>query len=203
MMRKFESANGLCYGLELVTPVWLTGQETSEVTRGNLTGLRMALQAPGMEKLLVGDAIELECTALQPTNKGTTASTAKSTSIVRTNRRSERANATSRLSREGYRKYPILVFAFRGDHVSVPSDGGRSMSIFRCVCDHCNDVSDLVSPFNGSTVVARTTQCEVIVALHTRCEQAWADKHSCRTLVPLRKTRRQQSAQPSSAGRVH
>jgi hypothetical protein len=41
------------------------------------------------------------------------------------------------------------------------------MSIFRCICDYCNDVSDLVSPFNGSTLVARTTQCEVIVALQT------------------------------------
>jgi hypothetical protein len=77
------------------------------------------------------------------------------------------------------------------------------MSIFRCVCDYCNDVSDLVSPFNGSTLVARTTQCEVIVALLTRCEQAWADKHSCRTLVPLRKKRRQQSAQSFTQDRVH
>lgn len=67
------------------------------------------------------------------------------------------------------------------------------MSLFRCVCDQCNDVSDLVSPFNGSTLVARTPRGEVIVALHTRCEQAWADKHRCHALVPLKKTRRQQS----------
>jgi hypothetical protein len=56
----------------------------------------MALQALGMEKRLVRDVIELERTALQPTNKGTTPSTSKSTSIVRTNRRSERANAQPR-----------------------------------------------------------------------------------------------------------
>jgi hypothetical protein len=204
VLRKFESANGLCYDLELVTPVWLTGQETSEVGRGNLTRLRMALQALGMEKRLVGDVIELECTALQPTNRGDDRIDFK----IHIDRPDEppfgtSERLTSRLSREGYRKYPILVFAFREDHVSVPSDRGRAMSIFRCVCDHCNDVSDLVSPFNGSTVVARTTHCEVIVALHTRCEQAWADKNSCRTLVPLRKRRRQQSAQPSSSGGVH
>lgn len=92
MLRKFEIANGLCYDLELVTPVWLTGQETSEVARENLTGLRMAPQALGMEKWLVGDVIELECTPFSRPIEGTTASTSKSTSIVRTNRPSERAN---------------------------------------------------------------------------------------------------------------
>jgi tRNA(adenine34) deaminase len=70
VLSKFESANGLCYGLQLATPVRLQGQETSEVALGNLTGLRMALQAAGVDELLVGDAIELECTGLQPTNKG-------------------------------------------------------------------------------------------------------------------------------------
>jgi hypothetical protein len=77
------------------------------------------------------------------------------------------------------------------------------MSLFRCVCDHCNDVSDLVGPFYGSTLVARTPRGEVIVALHARCEQAWADKHRCHALVPLRKTRRQQSALWPSHSPIH
>ncbi len=70
VLRKFESANGLCYGLQLSEPVCLNEQETSEVALGNLTGLRMALQAAGVGELQVGDEIQLECTGLQPTNKG-------------------------------------------------------------------------------------------------------------------------------------
>jgi hypothetical protein len=70
VLRTFESANGLCYALELSAPVQLNQQETSEVGLGNLTGLRMALQAAGVEQLEVGDRIELECTELQPTAKG-------------------------------------------------------------------------------------------------------------------------------------
>jgi hypothetical protein len=70
VMRQFESANGRCYALELSEPVEVNGQETNEVALGNLTGLRMALQAAGVEELEVGDTIELECTGLQPTSKG-------------------------------------------------------------------------------------------------------------------------------------
>jgi hypothetical protein len=70
VLRKFESSNGLCYGLRLATPVRVSGQETSEAALGNLTGLRMALQAAGVDELQVGDQVELECTDLQPTNKG-------------------------------------------------------------------------------------------------------------------------------------
>lgn len=70
VLRKFESANGLCYGLQLSAPVRLNEQETSEVALGNLTGLRMALQAAGVDELQIGDQIQLECTGLQPTNKG-------------------------------------------------------------------------------------------------------------------------------------
>jgi hypothetical protein len=68
--RKFESANGQCYALELDKPVELNGAETREVALGNLTGLRMAIQAAGVEDLEVGDKIDLECTGLQPTSKG-------------------------------------------------------------------------------------------------------------------------------------
>jgi hypothetical protein len=66
VLRKFESANGVCYGLELTMPVQLAGRQSYEVALGNLTGLRMALQAADVAELQVGDAIELECTGLQP-----------------------------------------------------------------------------------------------------------------------------------------
>jgi hypothetical protein len=70
VVRQFESANGPCYALELDSPVELNGVKTSEAALGNLTGLRMALQAAGVEDLQVGDRIYLECTELQPTSKG-------------------------------------------------------------------------------------------------------------------------------------
>ncbi len=70
VLRKFESANGLCYALDLSEPVQVNGLETSEVALGNLTGLKMAMQAAGVNELQVGDEIELHCTALQPTSKG-------------------------------------------------------------------------------------------------------------------------------------
>jgi hypothetical protein len=70
VVRKFESANGLCYALSLSEPVSINGLETSDVALGNLTGLRMALQSAGVEELEVGDRIKLECTDLQPTTKG-------------------------------------------------------------------------------------------------------------------------------------
>lgn len=81
-------------------------------------------------------------------------------------------------------------FNFRLKRTSVaPATEASSMSKFGCVCDHCGDISDLISPYNGTTLFAKTSRGEIIVALHTRCEQAWADKHSCRTLVPLKKMR--------------
>jgi hypothetical protein len=70
VLRKFESANGLCYALQLSEPVVLNEQQTSDVALGNLAGLRMAIQAAGVEELEVGDEIKLACTALQPTSKG-------------------------------------------------------------------------------------------------------------------------------------
>ena len=66
------------------------------------------------------------------------------------------------------------------------------------ICNHCNDASDVVSPFNGSTLLASTWAGEVIVALHTRCEGLWAEGNDCRSLVPLKKLRR---TTPSRAAR--
>jgi hypothetical protein len=55
----------------------------------------------------------------------------------------------------------------------MPADEAGPMSTFGCVCDHCNDISDLINPYNGSTLFAQTLRGGMIVALHTRCEQAW------------------------------
>jgi hypothetical protein len=57
------------------------------------------------------------------------------------------------------------------------------------VCSQCNDVADVVTPLNGSTLLAKTMTGELIVALHTRCEGTWAEKNNCERLVPLRKMR--------------
>lgn len=70
VIRTFESENGPCYVLDLVNAVELDGERVDQVSIGNLTGFRMALQAAGLEHLQVGDQIHLECTGLKPTTKG-------------------------------------------------------------------------------------------------------------------------------------
>jgi len=75
---------------------------------------------------------------------------------------------------------------------------GAPMPIAGLVCSHCNDASDVVSPFNGGTLLASTPAGEVIVALHTRCEGPWAEGNDFRSLVPLKKLRR---TTPSRAAR--
>jgi hypothetical protein len=69
------------------------------------------------------------------------------------------------------------------------------------ICSQCNDVADTVTPLNGSTLLAKTLTGEIIVALHTRCEGAWAEKNNCERLVPLRRIRRRYASQcvPESA----
>ena len=51
------------------------------------------------------------------------------------------------------------------------------MQTSRLICSQCNDPADAVSPYNGSTLLARISQGEIIVALHKRCEGAWADRN--------------------------
>jgi hypothetical protein len=63
------------------------------------------------------------------------------------------------------------------------------MPTFGLICNHCNDVTDVVTPFNGKSLLASTSHGEIIVALHHRCEGTWADKNDYRTLVPLRRVR--------------
>jgi hypothetical protein len=58
------------------------------------------------------------------------------------------------------------------------------------ICGECNDAADVVTPLNGSALLAKTVTGERIVALHKRCEGQWADKNNCETLVPLKKMRR-------------
>jgi hypothetical protein len=58
------------------------------------------------------------------------------------------------------------------------------------ICGQCNDVADVVTPFNGSALLAKTVTGEIVVALHKRCEGLWADKNNCETLLPLKKMRR-------------
>jgi hypothetical protein len=70
VIRTFESENGPCYVLDLITPVELAGDLVDRISIGNLTGFRMALQAAGLQRLEVGDQIHLECVGLKATTKG-------------------------------------------------------------------------------------------------------------------------------------
>jgi hypothetical protein len=62
------------------------------------------------------------------------------------------------------------------------------------ICNQCKDPADVITLFNGRTLLARTVRGETIVALHKKCEEAWADKNNCDTLVPLKKMRRPESS---------
>lgn len=70
VIRVFDSENGPCYVLDLVNPIPMNGDTVDRVSVGNLTGFRMALQAAGLDRLQVNDAIHLECTGLKSTTKG-------------------------------------------------------------------------------------------------------------------------------------
>jgi hypothetical protein len=59
----------------------------------------------------------------------------------------------------------------------------------RRICHQCLDAHDLVDPLNGATFLARTGVGEIVVTLHTRCLNAWAEANSFQALVPLRRSR--------------
>ena len=61
------------------------------------------------------------------------------------------------------------------------------MATIGLICSHCGDISDLITPLNGRTLLASTSEGDLIIALHPRCEEHWANKNNCRSLVPLRK----------------
>jgi hypothetical protein len=67
--RSYQSVHGECYVLALSKPVKLNNVEEDRVSIGNLTGFRMALDASKAKKLLVGDFVELECSAIQSAKK--------------------------------------------------------------------------------------------------------------------------------------
>ena len=48
VIRTFESENGRCYVLDLIDGARINGAITDQVSIGNLTGFRMALQAAGL-----------------------------------------------------------------------------------------------------------------------------------------------------------
>jgi hypothetical protein len=58
------------------------------------------------------------------------------------------------------------------------------------ICSQCNDATDIVTPLNGSMLLAKASSGEIIAALHTRCTGTWAQKNDCETLMPLKKMRR-------------
>ncbi len=70
VIRTFDSENGPCYVLGLLDAVKVNGELFEQVSIGNLTGFRMALQAAGLDGLQVNDAVHLECTGLESTTKG-------------------------------------------------------------------------------------------------------------------------------------
>jgi hypothetical protein len=70
VIRTFESENGRCYVLDLINGTKVNGAKTNQVSIGNLTGFRMALQAAGLDSLLVEGAVYIECTGKTSTNKG-------------------------------------------------------------------------------------------------------------------------------------
>jgi hypothetical protein len=70
IVRSFTSENGPCYVVALMKSVEVDGNSVQEVSIGNLTGFRMALQDAGLSTLQVNDQIVLECTGMKPTTKG-------------------------------------------------------------------------------------------------------------------------------------
>jgi hypothetical protein len=66
------------------------------------------------------------------------------------------------------------------------------------LCTHCSDLSDLVTPLNGSTVLARMASGHAVVTLHNRCQTSWADKNGCDAMAPMRRVKSRGLVQPLS-----
>jgi hypothetical protein len=69
---QFETSTGLAYSVHLTKEVQLNGEKVDRVSIGGLKGFQMAVRAAGVPdgELLTGDAIIVECTGFQKTNKG-------------------------------------------------------------------------------------------------------------------------------------
>ena len=63
----YQSKNGPLYNLLSKKPVTVKGEKGDKISIGGLKGFQMALRAAGIpeEKLLIGDAVIIECTGSQ------------------------------------------------------------------------------------------------------------------------------------------
>jgi hypothetical protein len=77
VLRKFESANGQCYALELDERVGINGEDTRDVALGNLTGLRMAVQPPELRIWMSEITPPWNALTCNPRPRGIPASTSK------------------------------------------------------------------------------------------------------------------------------
>ncbi len=64
-----DGKTSLAYVVELSEPVTIDGEDWDRVSIGNLAGFRMALQAGGIEELIVNDVIEMECESIKAAKK--------------------------------------------------------------------------------------------------------------------------------------
>lgn len=64
-----EKGDSQCYTVQLDDPVELDGEEYERVSIGSSGGLLMALSAAKVNKLLLRDKIELECTGMKKAKK--------------------------------------------------------------------------------------------------------------------------------------
>jgi len=67
--REFKAGEQVCYELKLAESVTLSDEETDVVNIGTMAGLRMALQAARVKKLIVGDKVSIECTGFTKAKK--------------------------------------------------------------------------------------------------------------------------------------
>lgn len=70
VIRVFDTENGPSSVIKLVKAVEVGGEVESIVTMGNMAGFRMSLQAAGLETLMTGDSVHIECTGKTNTDKG-------------------------------------------------------------------------------------------------------------------------------------
>jgi hypothetical protein len=67
--RSFMAGEQKCYGLSLLVPVAIDGEETTQVSLGSMAGLRMALQAARLVEFQPRDRVVLVCTGKTPSKK--------------------------------------------------------------------------------------------------------------------------------------
>ena len=68
--REFETTNGPCFEISLRTPIKIGTSIEKKVSIGALKGFHMALNAAGLENLIAGDKVIVECTGSTQTDKG-------------------------------------------------------------------------------------------------------------------------------------